>query len=73
MHIKGQGDIEPDLKARLDGLVHIGIDKISYRKGHNYLSVILHSEIETRKLLKGTNTSWRIYCENFGSITFLVG
>ena len=39
-------DIEPNLKARLDGLVHIGIDETSYRKGHNYLSVIFHSEIE---------------------------
>ena len=26
---------------RLDGLVHIGIDETSYRKGHKYLTVIL--------------------------------
>ena len=62
---RAREDIEPDLKARLDGPVNIGIDETSYRKGHNYLSVILHSEIETRKLLKETNTSCRIYCESF--------
>ena len=54
---RAREDIEPDLKTRLEGPVHIGIDETSYRKGHNYLSVIFHSEIETRKLLKETNTS----------------
>ena len=43
---RAREDMEPDLQARIDGLVHIGIDETSYRKGHNYLSVIFHSEIK---------------------------
>jgi len=27
-------DLEPERSRRLDGLVNIGIDKISYKKGH---------------------------------------
>lgn len=27
-------DIEPERAKRLDGLVHIGIDETSYKKGH---------------------------------------
>ena len=38
---RSRKDIEPDLKTRLDGLVHIGIDETSYRKGHRYLTVIV--------------------------------
>ena len=38
---RARKDIEPDLKARLDGLVNIGIDETSYRKGHKYLTVIV--------------------------------
>lgn len=38
---RARKDIEPDLKARLDGLVHIGIDETSYRKGYKYLTVIV--------------------------------
>ena len=38
---RARKDIEPDLKTRLDGLVHIGIDETSYIKGHKYLTVIV--------------------------------
>ena len=38
---RARKDAEPDLKTRLDGLVHIGIDETSYRKGHRYLTVIV--------------------------------
>ena len=38
---RARKDIEPDLKKRLDGLVHIGIDETSYRKGHKYITVIV--------------------------------
>ena len=38
---RARKDIEPDLKTRLDGLVHIGIDETSYRKGYKYLTVIV--------------------------------
>lgn len=38
---RARKDIEPDLKDRLNGLVHIGIDETSYRKGYRYLTVIV--------------------------------
>ena len=38
---RARKDIEPDLKKRLDGLVHIGIDETSYRKGHKHITVIV--------------------------------
>lgn len=38
---RARNDIEPDLKKRLDGLVHIGIDETSYRKGFKYITVIV--------------------------------
>ncbi|MGX8678844.1 MAG: ISL3 family transposase [Sphaerochaetaceae bacterium] len=37
-------DIEPDIKKRLDGLVNIGIDETSYRKGYKYISVIVNHD-----------------------------
>ena len=40
-------DIEPDLKARLDGLVNIGIDETSYRKGYKYITVIVNHDTNT--------------------------
>lgn len=36
--------IEPDRGARLDGLVNIGIDETSYRKGHKYITVIVNHD-----------------------------
>ena len=40
-------DIEPDLRARLDGLVAIGIDETSYRKGYRYITVIVNHDTNT--------------------------
>ena len=36
--------IEPDRRVRLDGLVNIGIDETSYRKGHKYITVIVNHD-----------------------------
>ena len=36
--------LEPDSSRRLDGLVHIGIDETSYRKGHKYLTVVVNHD-----------------------------
>lgn len=40
-------DLEPDPKKRYDGLVNIGIDETSYRKGHKYVTTVVNH---------GTNT-----------------
>jgi len=32
--------------ARLDGLLHIGVDEVSYRKGHRYLTVVADHDRE---------------------------
>ena len=40
-------DIEPDFKARLDGLVNIGIDETSYRKGYKYITLIVNHDTNT--------------------------
>ena len=37
-------DLEPDLDGRLDGLVNIGIDETSYKKGHKYITVIVNHD-----------------------------
>jgi len=34
-------DIDPNPEHRFDGLVNIGVDETSYRKGHKYLTVIV--------------------------------
>ena len=39
--------IEPERTKRLDGLVHIGIDETSYRKGHKYITVIVNHDTNT--------------------------
>lgn len=36
--------IEPDLKKRYAGLVNIGIDETSYRKGHSYVTVVVNHD-----------------------------
>lgn len=40
-------DIEPERSRRLDGLVHIGIDETSYKKGHKYITVIVNHDTNT--------------------------
>ena len=40
-------DIEPDRTRRLDGLVNIGIDETSYKKGHKYITVIVNHDTNT--------------------------
>ena len=36
--------LEPDVTKRLDGLVNIGIDETSYKKGHKYITVIVNHD-----------------------------
>ena len=40
-------EIEPDRSRRLNGLVRIGIDETSYKKGHKYITVILNHDTNT--------------------------
>ena len=37
-------DLEPERSRRLNGLVHIGIDETSYRKGHKYITVVVNHD-----------------------------
>lgn len=39
--------LEPDPKVRYNGLVNIGIDETSYRKGHSYITVIVNHDTNT--------------------------
>ena len=36
--------LEPDIKKQYDGLVNIGIDETSYRKGHNYVTTVVNHD-----------------------------
>ena len=40
-------DLEPERAKRLDGLVNIGIDEPSYRKGHKYITVVVNHDTNT--------------------------
>ncbi len=40
-------DLESDRSKRLDGLVNIGIDETSYRKGHKYITVVVNHDTNT--------------------------
>ena len=40
-------DLEPEHSRRLDGLVNIGIDETSYKKGHKYITVIVNHDTNT--------------------------
>lgn len=44
---RARADLEPDLSKRLDGLVNIGIDETSYRKGHRYITVVVNHDTNT--------------------------
>lgn len=37
-------DLEKDHSSRLNGLVNIGIDETSYKKGHKYITVIVNHD-----------------------------
>ena len=39
--------LEPDIKKRYDGLVNIGTDETSYRKGHNYVTTVVNHDTNT--------------------------
>ena len=36
--------LEPDPNSRLDGLVNIGVDETSYRKGHLYITIVVNHD-----------------------------
>lgn len=40
-------DIEPERSRRFNGLVNIGIDETSYRKGHKYITVVVNHDTNT--------------------------
>ena len=40
-------DLEPDVSKRLDGLVRIGVDETSYRKGHSYITTVVNHDTNT--------------------------
>lgn len=40
-------DLEPERAKRLNGLVNIGIDETSYRKGHKYITVVVNHDTNT--------------------------
>lgn len=40
-------DLEPERERRLNGLVNIGIDETSYRKGHKYITVVVNHDTNT--------------------------
>ncbi|MBQ6778578.1 MAG: ISL3 family transposase [Acidaminococcaceae bacterium] len=40
-------EIEPERSRRLDGLVNIGIDETSYKKGHKYITVVVNHDTNT--------------------------
>ena len=39
--------LEPDVKNRYEGVVNIGIDETSYKKGHSYLTVVVNHDTNT--------------------------
>ncbi len=41
--------LDPDPKARFNGLVNIGVDETSYKKGHKYITVVVNHD--TGKLI----------------------
>ena len=39
-----RNDLEPTPEGRLEGLVNIGIDETSYKKGHKYITVVVNHD-----------------------------
>ena len=44
---RAMNDIEPEISRRLDGLVNIGIDETSYKKGHKYITIVVNHDTNT--------------------------
>lgn len=40
-------EIEPERSRRLNGMINIGIDETSYKKGHKYITVIVNHDTNT--------------------------
>lgn len=40
-------EVEPDRSRRLDGLVNIGVDETSYKKGHKYITAVANHDTNT--------------------------
>lgn len=57
--------VEPDLSARLKGLVRIGVDETSYKKGHKYITIVLnHDTNEVVWVAEGHGLEvFRKFCE----------
>ena len=58
-------DPEPERAKRLDGLVNIGIDETSYRKGHKYITVVVNHDTNTVVWVgNGDGARWITECVN---------
>ncbi len=58
-------DPEPERAKRLDGLVNIGIDETSYRKGHKYITVVVNHNTNTVVWVgNGDGARWITECVN---------
>ena len=58
-------DPEPERAKRLDGLVNIGIDEASYRKGHKYITVVVNHNTNTVVWVgNGDGARWITECVN---------
>lgn len=44
---RAKNHLEPHPEKRFDGLVRIGIDETSYRKGHKYITVVINHDTNT--------------------------
>ena len=40
-------DLEPDVSKRLDGLVRVGVDETSHKKGHSYMTTAVNHDTNT--------------------------
>lgn len=40
-------DLEPDVGTRFDGLVRIGVDETSFKKGHSYITTVVNHDTNT--------------------------
>lgn len=73
-------EIEPERNVRRNGLVHIGIDETSYKKGHKYITIVLNHDTNTvvwaapghgKKVLE--QFYWSLTPEQLASIKVVTG